>query len=149
VGLPVGFDDLAAAPVPEARPAAAEDRLYELLLTQKADGSFPLSPVLGEWLGSALAAVEEAAARYGEAVVATSLALALLERDEAKRRDEWRSAAEKARGWLSRQGSRFEAAEILGTAAVVGDRLRGPAYQETRAVGRRRELLGLPPALRT
>jgi hypothetical protein len=38
-------------------------------------------------------------------LVATSLAVALLERDEASRQDEWRPAVGKARKWLRRSGA--------------------------------------------
>ncbi len=80
------------------------DRLYSLLMTQKADGSFRWSSVLEKWLGGDVTAVRRAADEHGEALVATSVVLALLERDEAGRRDEWRPAACKARKWLQRSG---------------------------------------------
>jgi Ca-activated chloride channel family protein len=86
----------------QAVPPAA-DRLYELLLTQKADGSFAWSSALREWLAPIPAEVEKALSTHGEAVVATVLALALLERDEAVREEQWRPAAKKARAWLARQ----------------------------------------------
>lgn len=92
----------------------SDDRLWALLMTQKADGSFLLSPVLEEWLGPAFAAIERAAGDHGEALVATAVAVALLERDEASRADEWRPAARKARKWLARQGSSFDAGAVLG-----------------------------------
>jgi hypothetical protein len=92
--------DLEEAAAPEA-----PDRLYALLMTQKADGSFRWSPVLEEWLGSLAAAIRRAADEHGEALVATSVAVALLERDEAARQDEWRPAVRKAGKWLRRSGS--------------------------------------------
>ena len=122
-----GFFDFFAAEEPASdRPAitgapasgtagaeGSDDRVWALLMTQKADGSFLLSPVLEEWLGSAFAAVERAAGDHGEALVATAVAVALLERDEASRADEWRPAVKKARRWLARQGSSFDAGAVL------------------------------------
>ncbi|MEE8525878.1 MAG: hypothetical protein V3T72_18230, partial [Thermoanaerobaculia bacterium] len=83
----------------------ASDRLYALLMTQKADGSFRWSPVLEEWLGFAAAEIRRAFDQHGEALIATSIAVALLERDEATRQDEWRPAVRKARKWLRRPGA--------------------------------------------
>ena len=90
------------------------DRLYALLMTQKADGSFRLSEELMRWLAEDLAAVERAAREHGEAVVATAVAVALFERDEAGREDEWRPAARKARKWLARQSTAFRVSAVLG-----------------------------------
>ncbi len=98
-----------------ARPARrATDRLYALLMTQKADGSFHWSRELEKWLGADLVAAKRAAGEHGEAVVATALALALLERDEAAREDQWRPAAGKARKWLARQPADFDVQAVLG-----------------------------------
>ncbi len=96
-----------------AERSATEDRLYELLMTQAADGSFPLGEVLRRWLDEDLAGVERAASEHGEAVVATAVAVALLERDAGDRIDEWRPAARKARQWLARQGVEFDACQLL------------------------------------
>ena len=100
-----------------ARPPA--DRLYALLMTQKANGSFHLSPILEDWLGSDLAAVESAAAEHGEAEVATAVAVALLERDMASRSGEWQPAARKARKWLESQGADFDAEALLAKPVTV------------------------------
>ena len=90
------------------------DRLYALLMTQKADGSFRMSPTLEKWLGSnRLAAIEDAVTRHGEAVVATAVVIGLLGRDEASREDQWRPAIAKARKWLARQDTDFEAGPLL------------------------------------
>ncbi len=110
--------DLPPGPPGSAAEPATDDRVWGLLMTQKADGSFRLSPVLEEWLGSAYAAAERAAGDDGEAVVATAVAVALLERDEASRADEWRPAVKKARKWLARQGSSFDPDTVLGERAV-------------------------------
>ena len=52
------------------------DRLFELLMTQQADGSFRLSPVLQQWLGQRWPAVKAAAEHHGEALVATAVVVA-------------------------------------------------------------------------
>lgn len=101
------------APAPASQDS---DRLYDLLMTQWADGSFLLSPVLEDWLGTALTGVREAAGQHGEALVVTAAVLAILERDEAAREDEWRPAARKARLFLERQGG-FDASALLAPRA--------------------------------
>jgi Ca-activated chloride channel homolog len=115
-----------AAPVPEAiqamygalpAPATAEtsaprldrlfatgDRLFELLMTQQADGSFRLSPVLQQWLGQRWQAVKTAAEHHGEGLVATAVVVALLAQEAADRADEWSPAVAKAQHWLAQQG---------------------------------------------
>ncbi len=110
----------AEAFAPRAVPPTT-DRLYELLLTQKADGSFPWSPTLKEWLAPIPPEVEKALSTHGEAVVATALALALLERDEAAREEQWRPAAKKARAWLARQAGGLETGELLRRGVSVVD----------------------------
>ena len=87
-----------------AAPAASTDRMYAVLMTQKANGSFRLSPALEQWLGSVVDAVRRAAGEHGEEQVVTAVVIALLERDEEARRDEWRPAVRKARKWLQRSG---------------------------------------------
>ncbi len=103
-----------------AEQAAPEDRLYSLLMTQKADGSFHLSGALKQWLGEDLAEVGRAASEYGEAVVATATVIALLERDVADRADEWRPAVRKAQKWLTRHGGDFDVHEVLKLAVGSG-----------------------------
>lgn len=88
----------------------APDVLYELLLTQRADGSFALSAGLLQRLGDRADAARAQAARHGESVVATALVLRWLEDHQAARRDEWLAAATKARAWLARQAASFDAA---------------------------------------
>ena len=89
---------------PADRLFATTDRLFELLMTQQADGSFYLSPVLQHWLGQRWQAVQAAAAHHGEALVATAVVVALLAREAADRADEWGPAVAKAQGWLAQQG---------------------------------------------
>jgi Ca-activated chloride channel homolog len=108
------------APSVQARPgrsggaAATADRLFELLMTQRADGSFRISAELRGWLGSRVDAVAEAAAKEGEALVATAVVLELLRREAAERADEWGPAAAKAERWLAHQARAFDAAALLG-----------------------------------
>lgn len=101
----------AAGPV--GPPVKASDRLYDLLLTQQADGSFALVPALLDWLGAAEPKIREASRVHGESVVATAAALFLLARDEAKRESEWRLAAQKAETWLRKQGTTVDIQAII------------------------------------
>ena len=94
-------------------PAEVSDRLYDVLLTQAADGSFALSPALLSWCGADADKVREAARQHGEARVATALVLFVLARDEAGRQEEWRAAADKARAFMARAGD-FDVAALLG-----------------------------------
>lgn len=71
------------------------DRLYDLLLTQRADGSFPMSAELRAQISDA-PALAKLTEQHGESIVATALVLALFERDFSDRRAEWRAAADKA-----------------------------------------------------
>jgi Ca-activated chloride channel family protein len=86
---------------------ATGDRLFELLMTQQADGSFRLSPVLQQWLGQRWPAVKAAAEQHGEALVATAVVVALLAQEAADRADEWAPAVAKAQHWLTQQGRRI------------------------------------------
>ena len=86
-------------------PGSASDLLYDVLLTQAPDGSFPLSGHLVSWLGPKLTdRVRAASAIDGEARVVTAVVLALLARDHATRAGEWRAASDKARAFLARVG---------------------------------------------
>ena len=87
---------------------ATADRLFELLMTQQADGSFRLSPVLQHWLGQRWQAVKAAAEQHGEALVATAVVVALLAQEAADRADEWGPAVAKAQRWLAQQGRHIE-----------------------------------------
>lgn len=99
-----------SAPAPEPEPS---DRLYDLLATQRADGTFRPSEGLRAWLGAKVAALDEAIAAHGEALVVTAVVVALLERDEASREPEWRQAANKARAWLAAQPGGVDVAAVL------------------------------------
>jgi len=84
------------------------DRLFDLLMTQQADGSFRLSAVLQHWLGSRWQAVKAAAEQHGEGLVATAVVVALLAQEAADRADEWGPAVAKAQRWLAQQGRHVE-----------------------------------------
>lgn len=99
--------------------SVSTDRLYDLLMTQNADGSFPFSSVLVDWLGAAHGEAKKAMNTHGEAVAATALVIALLERGEVARGDEWGPAARKARAWLKRQKSTFDARAVLDQTALA------------------------------
>jgi Ca-activated chloride channel family protein len=109
---------LHAPPAPQAGPAkgaGAVDPLFEVLMTQRADGSFPRSREVAGWLGAdRTRRLDEAIAAAGEAVVVTAVVVALLERDHRDREAEWRPAVAKAKQWLAAQGATFDPAPILG-----------------------------------
>ena len=85
----------------ERQRATTADRLFDLLMTQQADGSFRLSSVLQYWLGPRWRAVKVAAEQHGEALVATAVVVQLLAQEAADRADEWGPAVAKARYWLA------------------------------------------------
>jgi len=90
--------------VGERQHITTADRLFELLMTQQADGSFRLSPILQQWLGQRWPAVKVAAEHHGEALVATAVVVALLAQEASDRADEWGPAVAKAQHWLAQQG---------------------------------------------
>jgi Ca-activated chloride channel homolog len=99
---------------PAATPTAPSDRLYDLLMTQRADGTFPRSPVLAAWLGDARTQKLDAAlSGTDERLVVTAVVVLLLERDCADRIGEWKPALAKARAWLSKQAASFNASPIV------------------------------------
>jgi len=89
------------------------DRLFELLMTQQADGSFRLSPILQQWLGQRWPAVKAAAEHHGEGPVATAVVVALLAQEAADRADEWGPAVAKAQHWLAQQGRHIAVETLL------------------------------------
>jgi hypothetical protein len=99
--------------VGEREHATATDRLFELLMTQQADGSFRFSPVLQHWLGQRWPAIKAAAEHHGEALVATAVVVALLAQEAADRADEWSPAVAKAQHWLAQQGHHIQVEALL------------------------------------
>jgi Ca-activated chloride channel homolog len=99
--------------VGERQHATTADRLFELLMTQQADGSFRLSSVLQQWLGQRWPAVKAAAEHHGEALVATTVVVALLAQEAADRADEWGPAVAKAQHWLAQQGRHIQVETLL------------------------------------
>jgi hypothetical protein len=101
------------------RDAAPIDRVFDLLMTQRADGSFATSATLATWLGSERAEwMAQAIESHGAAVVVTTVIIALFEREEPTRQSEWRPAVRKATTWLQKQARTFDAA-CLKAAAVA------------------------------
>jgi Ca-activated chloride channel homolog len=98
-----------------ARAPAPSDRLYDLLMTQRADGTFPRSPALIAWLGPDRKQRLDAAlkANTDERLVLTALVVLLLERECSDRVAEWKPALAKARAWLGKQAASFDAAPIV------------------------------------
>src|SRR5262245_32813739 len=99
--------------VEERDRSTTADRLFELLMTQQADGSFRLSPVLQQWLGQRWPAVKAAAEHHGEALVATAVVVALLTQEAADCADEWGPAVAKAQHWLAQQGHHIPVEALL------------------------------------
>jgi hypothetical protein len=96
--------------------ATPTDWLFELLMTQQADGSFHFSPALLHWLGARWPAVQAAARQHGAALVATAVVVALLAQEAADRTDEWAPAMAKARHWLAQQGRHIAVEAFLAAA---------------------------------
>jgi Ca-activated chloride channel family protein len=102
------------ASAPAEHTPEAPDRLYDLLMTQRADGRFESSPALLRWLGLERAArLAAAIAEVGEAAVVTALVVLLLEREAQDRGAEWRPAVHKARRWLAAHAKTFDASCVL------------------------------------
>lgn len=112
----IGFFKGAAprSAAPAAQTPEQPDSLYDLLMTQRADGRFESSPALLRWLGTERAArLAAATAQAGEASVVTALVVLLLEREASERSAEWKPAVHKARAWLAAQPTTFDAASLL------------------------------------
>lgn len=92
---------------------SASDRLFDLLMTQKADGRFETSAELTAWLGARADRLSDAIARHTEPVAVTALVLALLEREAEDRESEWRLAADKATAWLGDRGADVDVDTLL------------------------------------
>ena len=107
--------------VREPRPIANAHRrsdqsepLYDLLMTQRADGSFVDSAALSALLGADRAArLTQALANVDERIAVTAVVVRLLDREHAARSAEWRPAMRKASAWLARQNATFDAAQII------------------------------------
>jgi hypothetical protein len=96
----------------QGRATAPTDSLFDVLMTQRADGSFARSPVLLAWLGGErIARLKAAVTRTAcdEAIAFTATVLHLLQREHGDREDEWKPAAAKARAWLAKQPTQFDA----------------------------------------
>jgi Ca-activated chloride channel family protein len=96
----------AAAPEPT-------DALFDVLMTQHADGRFEPSDALAVLLGPTLAdRLEEAAETHPPALVATAVLVAWLPVHRAERSAEWTPAVRKAEAWLATQPA-FDATPLL------------------------------------
>jgi Ca-activated chloride channel family protein len=97
-----------------AADSSGADRVFDLLMTQRADGSFLRSPVLERWLGTERSvALTEACKLHAENLVVTSVVIALLSREAADRESEWRPALAKARRFCAQQAASFDAGTIV------------------------------------
>ncbi len=100
--------------------------LFAVLMTQRAEGSFPLSDHLLRWLGEKAAVVSAQARRSGERLIATTAVLLWLDLRAGNRRVEWVRAAQKAQHWLSQQPNPPSAAALQASMARVQVRTRRP-----------------------
>ena len=98
-------------PIDLERPGGYRDRVFDLLMTQKADGRFLPSPELDAWLGGRATKLADAIAKHGEAIV-TAVVIALFDREARGRESEWRPAVGKAERWLAKQGTSVERAVV-------------------------------------
>ena len=89
------------------------DLVLDLLMTQRADGSFRISNAFRELLAEQLDAIEAAIDAGDEATVITAVIVQYLELHESDHYHEYRSALKKAKDWLRGQEN-FDAAGILG-----------------------------------
>ncbi|KOR28021.1 hypothetical protein TI04_11990 [Achromatium sp. WMS2] len=80
----------------------SKNPVFELIMTQAADGSFPWSDVIRTWFGdNRVNKVSTAIATWGEIAIATASAIFLLETEAPEHIDEWRLAVKKAKQWLA------------------------------------------------
>ena len=85
------------------------DALLALTALQRADGSFELQEALAKAAQRTLAELEKAAKalntrdHVARTVLATALAIEILEKQFSDRRDEWQMIADKAKRWLAKQ----------------------------------------------
>ena len=104
-----------------AKPPTKQDPAIwylDLLLHQRADGSFPLNDALAGWANRSLAELRDWARRLeptgaeAETILATALALALLELNAHANVATWKPAAAKARAWLGRHAATVDGVPV-------------------------------------
>jgi hypothetical protein len=96
-------------------PKDTSDPLYDILMTQRAEGSFERSAALDAWLGPERAVrLTREAASSDERIVVTATVILLLEKEHSAREGEWRAAVNKAKAWLAREASVFDASVVVG-----------------------------------
>lgn len=100
----------------EEASADALDVVFELLMTQRADGSFGWSSAFEAFVGDADAvdAARTLASRFEPRVVVTAYVVAWLQRFHSARAAEWRAASAKASSWLAAQADTDEAQQAIG-----------------------------------
>ena len=83
------------------------DKVFDLLMTQRADGSFPLSAALNKWLGEMDKDKAEILKEEVDKnpVIITAVVVAVLEKKAARHQAEWKRAAQKARAYLQKNGN--------------------------------------------
>ncbi|KOR28656.1 hypothetical protein TI04_10505 [Achromatium sp. WMS2] len=89
------------------------DRVSALLATQQSDGNFLLSVELRNWLGDRVLKIEAAAILEGEALVATFVAIMLLQNEASNQASMWKEAVTKAQNWLNSRGKTLKTGDLL------------------------------------
>ena len=85
------------------KPDTVLDRLFGLLMTQKADGSFLLGTELHNWLGTRAPKVKQESKQ--NPVIVTAVVVALLEKEAPNNQAEWKRAMDKAKAYLAKNGN--------------------------------------------
>lgn len=111
----VACDNIMSSAEDEKQETPPPDLLFSLLMTQRVDGSFPLSDLLRFWLPDRWPQVKQAVTQDDEALVATTLMVALLPIKAADRKAEWQPAMQKAQRWLKQQTTSFDPLPFLPT----------------------------------
>jgi Ca-activated chloride channel homolog len=101
------------ATIQESSPS---DPIFDLLMTQRAEGSFPSSKILLSLLGAARERqLTQAIEKHGEVEAVTATVVLLLEEEHLDRESEWRPAITKAKAWLAKHNSSFEPKDVVGS----------------------------------
>lgn len=98
---------------PTFQSRASRDPVFELLMTQQADGSFGRGAALDDWLGPRAARLDVLIKEHGEAIAITVVVIGLLEAEAADRQAEWTPAVAKARRFLAGRGGAIDLTALL------------------------------------
>ncbi|MFT6400495.1 MAG: Ca-activated chloride channel family protein [Bradymonadia bacterium] len=102
------------SPVAESA-ASISDPLYDVLLTQRANGSFTFGTELERLIGETnFAGLESSLGSAPDELIATAAVVHWLTTRASARRSEWATAVSKAEGWLTKQAT-FDVTCLLKT----------------------------------